>query len=267
MNPLRYFYIPLLMLMGVALLLTAQDSVQYGWLPIPIMVAIALVYMFGPQIKWWYWGKYPPDLSSRYAPLLDRFPFYLALDAEGKRRFRSQAFLFRANTVYKGKAMPRVPEDIQIFLSVSAACLFHGIDKPPYDKADVVVAYPHPFPSPQIENLHRSEFFARDGVLIFSLPDLVQSVIEPQNFIHLGLYEYARVFLAEHGRLDFPSLRWEQIEQVSAFRHEAAERWHGSGTLDVTAITLVLYFTHAKTFKETFAELYQEITAELNPRI
>ncbi|MEL6669996.1 MAG: hypothetical protein AAFO91_03125 [Bacteroidota bacterium] len=264
MNPLRYFYIPLLMLMGVALLLTAQDSVKFGWLPIPIMVAIALVYMFGPQIKWWYWGKYPPDLSSRYAPLLDRFPFYLSLGPAQKRDFRAKAFLFRANTVYKAMAMPRVPEDIQVFLAASAACIFSGIEEPDYDKADVVVAYPHPFPSPQIEALHRSEFFARDGVLIFSVPDLVQSVVEPASFIQLGLYEYARVFLAEYGRLGFPSLNWEQIEEISAFKQQPAEKWHGSGTLDVTAVSLVLYFTHKNKFESTFPEVFSELTSELN---
>lgn len=265
MNPLRHFYIPLLMLLGVALLLTSQNSVQYGWLPIPIMVAMAVVYMFGSQIKWWYWSKYPPEMDARYAPLLERFPYYMSLDKNRKRELRKKAFLFRANTVYKAMAIPRVPEDVQVFLSISAACVFLEVEEPPYDRAGVVVCYPHPFPSPQIKELHRSEFYARDGVLIFSIPDLIQSVVESQHFMHLGLYEYARVFLAEHGRLDFPSLTWEGVEKLSAFKKEPAEKWHGTPTLDITALTLVLYFSHNRVFKAAYPDLFAELKAELAP--
>ena len=263
MNPLRFFYVPLFMLAALALLAISQDAARYSWAPLPPLLGLAIVYALSPQIKWWYWRRYPPDLDTRFAPLLNYSAFYQQLDNDGKREFRRRAFLHKASTNFRGQALPKVPEDVQLFIAAAAATINFGVDEPRYDDFSTVVCYPHPFPSPQEQKLHLSELHAGDGVLIFSMPDLVQSAVESNNFLHLALYEYARAFQLSYPEIELPALERDQIQTVSRFKEAATHKWHGLANLDRAALTTVLYFTHSKSFQQQFPDHFQTIVQQL----
>ncbi|MEL6141268.1 MAG: hypothetical protein AAFU67_06590 [Bacteroidota bacterium] len=259
MNPLRYFLVPLAAMAGLALLATQQLGEEWAWTIIPPVLAIAAVLGLGPQIKLWYWKRWPPDLATEYAPLLDRFAFYLGLDLAGKREFRRRAFLLRETINFRGQGIESIPEDVQVMVAASAACVSYGRKDFKFGDVETIVFYPHIFPSPAHQVLHASELFIPDGVIIYTLPFLARSVIEPQSYLQLGIYEFARAYQLLYPGAAIPELRWEQIQQISSFKEEKIKEFIGLPVIDQAAIGVVLYFTHATSFQRLAAREFKMI--------
>ncbi|NJO87435.1 MAG: hypothetical protein HC821_05600 [Lewinella sp.] len=94
-----------------------QYGEQWTWVLIPPALAIAGVLSLGPQIKWWYWQRRPPDLPLSLAPLLHKFTFYTSLDLAEKREFRRRTFLIQEKTQFLPQGMDKVPDDVAVMLA------------------------------------------------------------------------------------------------------------------------------------------------------
>jgi len=263
MNPLRYFLVPLLACAGLALLATLQLGEEWAWTIIPPVMGVAAIFSLAPQIKLWYWERWPPDLATEYAPLLDRFEFYLRLDLAGKREFRRRAFLLREKLNFRGQGVETIPEDVQVMVAASATCITYGRKEYTFGDVETVVFYPHIFPSPAHQILHASELFAPDGVIIYTLPFLARSVIEPNAYLQLGMYEFARAYQLVYPGATFPVLSWDQIQQISGFREDKIKEFIGLPDIDRGAIGVVLYFTHAPSFQRQAAREFKMISQAL----
>ncbi|NJO87434.1 MAG: hypothetical protein HC821_05595 [Lewinella sp.] len=127
------------------------------------------------------------------------------------------------------------------------------------------MVYPHPFASPQYEVLHTSELYIPDGTLVFSMPELVRGIIEPQQFFHLAYYEWARVYQVVYPGQAQPDLGWEALEVIGGFSQAKLEAFVGLTGLNTAAITVALYFTHGEAFLRQAAGTYHRITEVLRP--
>ncbi|MEM9836494.1 MAG: zinc-dependent peptidase [Bacteroidota bacterium] len=263
MNPLRYFLIPLAALAGIGYLLTAQYGNQWSGLIVLPLIIGAGVLSLGPQVKWWYWQRRAPDLSTREAPILEQFSLYQSLSLEDKREFRRRAFLFREAIQFIGKAIEKVPSDVQLMVAASAASVSFGRKDMLFPDFETVVFYNHNFPTPQHKAFHASELYIPEGTLLFNMPTFVRSVFEPHHFLHLGYYEYGRVYQQVYPGAVFPKMSWAEIEQISGFSQPKLEEFIGLSSLDRSAIGLVLYFTHAKRFQQLLPAVFAAYTATL----
>lgn len=257
MNPLKYLIVPLGCLLALGFLLTSRYGEQWSWLVVLPIILLVPVYVFGAQIKWWYWQRHAPDLPVSAAPVLDFFPFYKALNLTEKREFRRRAFLIQEAANFIGKGEERIPEDVRLMIAASAAVLsFHKTHFLPED-FDTIVLYRHDFPSPQYEALHAAEVFVPEGTLIFNIQKLVHSVVEPQQYLHLGFFVYARVYQQLHPQQIFPSLTGEQITSISRFPIDALQSYLGLPDVQSSELGIVLYFTHAAAFQQQAADIYK----------
>lgn len=266
MSPMKYFLIPLGALGVIAFLIALQFGTDYAWLVVIPLVLIGAVFSLKPQINWWYWTKVsPPDLSTNFAPVLERFALYRSLDLEGKREFRRRVFLLRESTQFIGQGVEKVPEGLEVMFAASAATVSFYRKDFAFPELDTAVFYPHLFPSPQHEQLHASEFYAPDGTFILTVNYFVRSVMEPQQYLQLGIYEFAKAYQLVYPGRRLPKLEWESIEKISKFTREKLEEFIGLTDLDVSAIGLTLYFTHPASFERLYPEEFTAFAAAVRP--
>ena len=253
MNPVKAIYLACacLILMGILLTITTNGA-PYSALMILPAIAAAGTYTLSPQIMWWWWQRNPPDLPTEVASLLQRFDLYRQLDLEGKREFRRRTFLIKEATYLHGQAIDEFPEDVRIMVAASCATVTYHRSEYLLEHFDTIIFYRHYFPTPLHEVLHCSELHEEDGAIIWTLNVFLRSVIEPQKYLHLGLYEYSRaLFYYEptlRTALEATALTYEEIERITQFTEVKLKEFIGLPELDLTAITNVLYHTHAAPF-------------------
>lgn len=242
---------------------TTSNS-AYDLLMIVPVIAIGAALALAPQLRWRYWLKHAPDLPVELAPLLERFDLYRRLGLEGKREFRRRTFLLQQRFHFHGEAIEEIPPDVEIMAAASAATVgFHREDFLLGDY-ETVVFYRHFFPTPVHEVLHCSELHPGDGAIIWTLNVFLRSCVEPKKYLHLGLYEYGRAMLnlepALKEKLTALALDYPAVAKVSGFTEEKLKAYIGLPDLDLTAITLVLYFTH----REEMTALHPKLLGEMD---
>lgn len=266
MSPIKYFLIPFGALAVIAFLFAVNYGSGYAWLVVIPLVLIAGVLSLKPQIEWWYWNKVgAPDLPTDYAPIMERFDLYKKLDLEGKREFRRRTFLLKESMQYIAQGPDKVPADIQYMLAASAATVSFYRKDFAFPEFDTAVFYPHQFPSPKHDKLHASELYAPDGTFIFTLNFFARSVIEPRQYLQLGIYEFAKAYQLVYPGRRLPAISWEQIEAISRFKQAKLEEFVGLEDLDLPAIGICLYFTHAETFRSLYPEDFKAYDRALRP--
>ena len=269
MDPLRAIYLAAACLFLLGVVLTIQAEQPYTWLLLLPAVLAAGAYALAPQIRWSYWQRHAPDLPTELAPLLERFSLYRQLDLTGKREFRRRTFLIRENTEFTGMAIEKIPADVRLMVAASAATVtFYRQDYliPGFEN---VIFYKHLFPTPTHDRLHASELYPPDGVLIFTLNYLIRSVVEPEKYLQLGLYEYSRALMHTapevREQLATNQLSYEEVHTLADFSETALKQFIGLDELDLPAIAHTLYHTHGSAFAERFPERFTRITETFAP--
>ena len=269
MDPVRALYLAAGCLILLGLVLTWQVGEPSTWLLVLPAVVAAGTYALAPQIRWRYWKTHPPDLPTELAPLLERFPLYRALDLAGKREFRRRAFLLRENTEFTGLAIDSIPQDVRLMVSASAATVTFYREEFLVPGFENVVFYKHLFPTPVHERLHASELHPEDGLVIYTLNYLIRSVVEPQKYLQLGMYEYSRALMytdpGVRTTLEARLLSYDEVEQLTDFSERALKDFIGLEELDLAAITYTIFHTHAAGFASRFPERFNSLRTAFAP--
>ncbi|GJM31655.1 MAG: hypothetical protein DHS20C18_06560 [Saprospiraceae bacterium] len=261
----RILAFPFVVLALVFLYLTWEVTESYSVYIVGPVVALALIYVFSPQIDWWWYSRYPPKLDQRVQLLFQKqHSFYQSLSLEEKKRFRDRVALYLVAVEFQPQAMQMVPEDIKAILASCAVQLTLNREDFLLSKFENVVVYPHPFPSPQFpKQFHASEIFAEDGVLLFSAQHLTKGFMKPQHYYHIGLHEYAKVFLLHYPDLQWPTFEasiWEDLEKISRFSHEALLKYINLDKIDPLPVSITHFFVFPTQFREVLPEVYARYT-------
>lgn len=230
------------------------------------VILLVLAFVFSPQINWWWWMRYPPDLpKSLHAPV-ERTPFYQRLSAEDQQIFRRRVFLFSQAQIFHPQAIKEVTEDVKAAIATGAVQVnFHRLNflYPDYEN---IIVYLHPFPSPQFpDHLHASEVFEHEhnNGLIFSIEHVLRSFLEPASYYNVCIHEYARLLIRTSPDVQFPNItesHWPALEQISGFPHEKLLEYIGLDEIDPLLVTIHHYLV----FRERFETILPEIAIELD---
>jgi len=223
---------------------------------IPFVVAAALIWVFAPQINWWWYSRNPPALPPGLRALLERCSvFYLRLDAAEKKRFRERTALFMMGTEWTPMGWPdeTVPPDVQFALATQAVTLTFNRPRFLFDKFEKVVVYPLPFPSPEHDVVHTSELYQEDGCLLFSAEQLMQAFMQPGVMYNIGLHEYAKAFVLTYPHETYPDLTaddtWDNLQAASRMSLEHIESVVGLPIEDPLPVAIHHYFTFPDSFR------------------
>lgn len=253
---------PFVLLVLIFLYLTWEVSESYALYIVPPVVILALIYIFSPQINWWWHLRRPPKPDPMVTTLIGKhLPFFSALSAPGKKRFLDRVSLYTIAREFTGQAIENVPADVKGLIAASAVWITFAREDFLLDPYERIILYPHPFPSPQFpEKAHTSETYHEDGVLLFSVDHFMHGFTDPKRFYHLGLHEFAKVFIRKYPAEPYPQFGagfWDGLLRVSGFRKEAIEKWIGLPQEDSLPIAIVHFFSIPDRFRKVFPGEYE----------
>jgi Mlc titration factor MtfA (ptsG expression regulator) len=228
---------------------------------VPLVVALAFIYILSPQINWWWWTRRPPDMPPKLRVLLERhLPYYQRLADSEKLRFRRRVRLYMEANDFMAKGMETVTEDLKAVAAICAVQMTFGRKDFLLPKFEHLIFFPQPFPSPQYpKNYHASEIYEEDGAILFSAEQLMKGFLEPNDFYNIGLHEYAKVFERSCPGLDFPSLHedhWLELQQISGFSQTWIQNWINLDPIPLRPVSVVHFFNWPEAFQAQLPELY-----------
>lgn len=258
----RILALPFLVTGVIFLYLTFEKGDQYSYYVLPFLLMFAVIYIFSPQLNWWWHKRYPPEIPIPIRHSFNtQFPFYQNLSPEDKTRFRNRVALYFEANEFMPQGAEKMPIDVQASIAASIVWLTFGLEDFLLNKFEHLIVYRHPFPSPQYpKHWHSSEYYVEDGVIMFSADHLMKGFFDPKKYFHTGLYEYARVFQYSYPNEAYPEFGedvWAKIEQISGFKKEGLEEWIGLPKVDIYAICVVLFFVFPKRFQAQLPKAYE----------
>ena len=206
----KFISLPFIIILLFCLYYTWEGDLSAIYI-VPNVIILASIYVLSPQIDWLYYQKNPPEMDGKLRVFLEKlFPFYRNLSPKEKRRFEVRVSLYIIATEFMPKAMEHVPEDIKGLIAANIVMLTFGQKDYRFSNFEKIVVYPHPFPSPQFpKHLHSCEIFEEDGVILFSLEQLVPGATRQTQFYNTALHEYAKIFM-----LSYPDYSYPKIDNV-----------------------------------------------------
>ncbi|MCS6928341.1 MAG: zinc-dependent peptidase [Saprospiraceae bacterium] len=257
----------------VFLYLAWKDS-TYAPAIIPFVVMAAVIWIFSPQINWWWYSRRPPKLPDELRTLLERGSiFYRTLSPAEKQRFQNRVALFMLGTDWMPLGWPEEQTlhlDIQLAIAVQAVTLTWNEPNFLFEKIEKVVVYPHPFPSPQYDYLHASEFYPQDGCVLFSAEQLMSSFLRPGTMYNIGMHECAKIFIHTYPEKPYPILEdsniWERLEACSRMSRGHVESVVGIPNLEPLPVAIHHYFLFPSTFRAILPEVADALDAVFSPR-
>lgn len=258
--PSRILAIPFVMAALGLLYLNLKTGGGYSIYLIVMMVILVFIFMLSPQIDWWWYQRYPLDVTGKIRQLLFKYPFYQRLPEGEKKRFRNRVALFIKGNNFVPQIIEEVPEDVKAIVAANAVTLTFGQEKFLFPKFENIVINPKPLPTLQFpEKYHASEIYEPDGVVLFSVEQLVRSFVESQQYFNIGLYEYAKVFrisYPDHAYPTFDENIWENLERISGFSKAWIEQWINLPDIDPLAVSIAHFFTLPEQFLKELPEVY-----------
>lgn len=258
--------VPFLLLLGLGLYLTIEVDTSWSFLMIIALVVLVSGFILAPQINWWWWQRFPPDLPSEMGQLLEkRSLFYSRLSSDQRREFRRRVFLFNHGHNFMPQVMEKMPLDGQVMIASVPVAMTFTQEEFLFPKFENIIVYPHPFPSPQHETtFHASEIYEPDGVIMFCMEHILRGFIDPHQYLNPAWYEYAKVFAITYPETDlgnWSAVSWAQLEQISGFSQDALERWIGLQDLDLQAMGIAFFFLFPDRFQATLPDIHQKLQA------
>ena len=260
--------IPFVIGILVALYLTMVVDENYSLYILLFIIPTVIIFIFAPQIDWWWYQIVPPKLDANVAQIIQQnFPFYNHLSTPLKEKFQIRTALFMIANEYMPQGMEGVPEDIKGMIAAEAVKLTFGYNNFMFDDFEKIVVYPTPFPSPQFpKSFHASEIFAEDGVVLFSAQQVAHAFFQPRDYFSLPLYEYAKVFVHTFPDEPYPTIDhniWNKLENISGFSFEAIQKWINldKEAIDPLAATIYHFFNYPGKFKSILPDIFDSLVS------
>ena len=247
-----------------------QYDEEFNILILPLVLIAVVIYLLEPQLNWWWAKRNPPKIDEKMQMLLQQHnPFYQRLSLEEKKRFRTRMALYMEAKEFRPLGGPEtVPADAMGFIAAAAVQLSFGQEDFLMEPFEHILIYPGAFPSPQYPTyLHTNEHFKEDGVIMFAVKGIMDSVRHSPKTYHIVLHEYAAVFEETFLNKDFPDLSsdiWESLEAMSKMNQDFVDKSIGIPETPVRPVSIHHFFMFPRKFKELLPDLYAAYVAIFN---
>ena len=186
------------------------------------VVAFAVIFVFSPQIDWWWYRRNPPGIDGRLRYFLqEKFYPYTQLLPDDRRRFEDRLSLWLIAVDAKLQSSDdEVPEDLKAFIGAHAVMLTlsHADQDFLYPDFERIVLYKHAFPSPRMQYLHSSELDPEDGVLIFDIERMMLGGLQPLQHYNLLWHEWAAAYRLSYPDKPYPALSEDILPALARAR-------------------------------------------------
>jgi len=232
------------------------------WILVPI-VGFILIYLFKPQMDFYWHKKFPLELDSKLKEIIEKYnPYYKSLDLDGKSEFENRLALYMEARAFKGVGSEQkdVPYDIKGILSAIPVQMTMHKKNFLIGDMDRIFLYKHPFPSPRFPFLHNVETHVEDGVIILSLEAFNLALNHVAGYYNVAWHAYIEAYLKVYkdntDEID-EYANWETIELVSNFSEKNILDITLLKAIDPLIVVCVLYFTHREEMESNAPQLYE----------
>ena len=259
--------IPFVIALVFFIYLLIQDThdlrVAYAIIPLTLLV---LIYLFQPQIDFWWLSRKPIPLEESMVKLLERTnTFYRTLPPEQKAEFDKHLILYINGRSFMAKGMESdntPPYDVQIMIAQIPTTLNFSSQDYLFKPYERIILYKHAFPSPIHKFLHTFEIHEEDGVVIVSLEHAEAAFFNPQQFYNVAWHAFAQAYILKHNwrPLDANDENvWRAIAQNTSFTKDYISKTLGFEEVDLSAVLITLYFTVGQMLESILPELHKTI--------
>lgn len=253
----------LFIILGLTFLAGQFNLLPWAILPLAL---VFLVYLFQPQINYWWINRQPVGLDDEVIQMISKVnPIYNELSAERKNEFLKRVELYIHGMEFNAKSMENdreLPYDVKnLIAQIPITMMWNSTDKL-FKHFERIIVYKHPFGTPKHRFLHTSETDIEDGVIIFCLEHAEAAFKKPRLYYNVAWHSYADAYIKYHPNKNYPLLTqdvWNQIENISNFSQEGLKGVIGFNALDPMVVLITLYFTHREAFKEREVDLFREM--------
>ena len=266
--PWKILAAPLVLAVAFLIFLATGDK-SYSIYIVPLIFALVILYIFSPQINWWWYRAHPPALAKGLVSFFEKKnPIYQRMPENVKKHYRDRVSLFMIALDFIPDKMESVALDIKAITAASAAQMTMGKSDFLFPKFEHVIITPAAFPSPQYpKQFHPSEIYEKDGVVMFSAQHLIKGFAESNQYYHIGLHEYAKVFIHANPNEAWPTFEediWDELYRVSNFKKEAIFKYINLDDITPLPVSICHFFVFPDKFQQVFPELYRKYTAIFN---
>jgi hypothetical protein len=251
--------IPFIIWMGYLLYaLFYIKEVNTVWAIIPAVILCG-IYVSYPQIDFWWLSKTTPPLDQKMKDWLIRYmPYYNRLDDDSKTIFEQRLVLYVDVREFKSvgtSEMKDVPYDIKSIIASQNIRMLLGLDDYLLKDMDRIYLYKHPFPSPNHQFLHTVETNTEDGIIIFSLEQGVNGILNPGQHYNVVLHGYAEAFVENFPDLNYPEVEhygWQRLELIEGVFGKRILSTIGFTSTNLLPVHIVAFFEFSDQYEKLF---------------
>lgn len=255
--------IPVIIFLYMTMEVSRQYSLYWAFSLMPLVV----LYIFHPQLEWWWAQKHPPKINPLQVKFLnEHFDFFKNLNGAGKDKFLRRLTLFIMAREFIAQVGDSVPTPLQTMICAEGVRMTFGLEDYLVLSYERVVIYPHPFPTPDHKVLHHSETNHEDGVLIFASMPIVKQFRKEALIFNIALYEWVSA-LKHANKLVFPQFEeddWHVFGQVYGCPKVLVTASIGLPDYDLDTVAAVLYLTDPPVFHKMYPEKGREFELIFN---
>ncbi len=240
-----------------------MDMILSVYYLVPGIIFLVMVFIFAPQINYFFWKRYTPQLYPFEKEWLEKHnPFYRKLNPEEKKKFGQRVFLFQKSIETEVKGLDTLPRDFLSSISCQQVMLTFGMDNYLTEPYERFIIYRTHFPSPMLPERHASESHDGDKVVIFAGNQLLFSIQEPDKFFSVGIYELTRILRRNLSNTVFPLISQDEmslIDQAAPYTRQDASRQCNQSLDDDFAYAVHHFFYFGEQMKELSFSTYEKI--------
>lgn len=253
----RVLVLPVVLISSIFLYLDYEHSNSLSiWIIVPVLLLVAL-YVFHGLIDHWWLKKFPVPFDPKLKQWLERyFPFYGIMNDNARTKFENRMTLYHDGRLFQkvGSELGDVGEDIKCMISAHGLLMSMNDSDYLIGDMDRIFLYKHPFPTPMYPYLHNVEVNIEDGVLIFSLEQMTNSILFPKDYFNIAYYAYG-VALSEISPKKYDvevETSLDRFGEIMSITVETMLQQIGLQDVNYKAIHMSLYFSHHESYKKVY---------------
>jgi len=237
---------------------------EWSYYLIPPVIIIAACFSLYPQIdalgyKWW-----PPKVDEKLKTIIQQSsPTFQWVRPEDQDNFIIQLMTYCRKHDFTGMKVEDIPTDVQAMSLYPGLLIDYVFSTKIIKHVDRIVLYKHPFPSPNHKVWHSAELHNEDGVILFSMEQLMISYMAVEKYYHIGFDPWVRALIEQHPELlpkdELPSL------EAPLWNTTKNENFLGLENIPEAVQHLYTFLTKPEDYKSEFPQLYQHWGKHISP--
>jgi hypothetical protein len=239
---------------------------SYSFMLIPLGMMVAVTIVFQSQIDSWWIKKSKPKMDATLQSILEKKVIGYNKLFTTSHYQPEDHLIYTYDCDFIGQGLENIPDDLKHLITAYAFYFGKQQHKKWPGHYDRIVLYKHPFLTPTFDSqAHAVEHHLDDGVIIFSLEQLMAAIERRGQFYNVLIHGFADAFLDLYPvSSELPDkVIWERLSTIGIHQSQIAAII-GLDEINVMAVVSNAYIHDQETLEDLFPELKLHLFALIN---